>query len=308
MSIIVLLLVFTFIGAEVANQVPTLGGQFREGIAQIENWLQDGPLHWDAARIEQLSQEARTWIAENQTNSPSAIGGAERVAEGVTALFLALFTSIFFLAGGERILGLVALAGVKRQRPRVDGAGHVAWTTFARLHPGHRGGGSGDQRGPSWPSGSRCCGCRCRSRWRCWCSSGPSCPIIGAPIAMIAAAVVALAAQGPLVALGGGRDDRADRPVRGPCAAALVMAKAVSIHPRPSRSALPQVPCWRASSGTVVAVPLVSVVTRWGDSGCRRRPDSPTGHHHRPGPTGTGAGQGNRRSGRPPRRAAGRCC
>ncbi|TXH45700.1 MAG: AI-2E family transporter [Actinobacteria bacterium] len=292
MSIIVLLLVFTFIGAEVANQVPTLGGQFREGIAQIENWLQDGPLHWDAARIEQLSQEARTWIAENQSKlAESAIGGAGRVAEGVTALFLALFTSIFFLAGGERIWGWLLSLVSKRQRPRVDGAGHVAWTTFA-----------GYTRGIVVVAGTNAVlvaigltvlRVPLSVPLALLVFFGSFIPIIGAPIAMIVAAVVALAAQGPLVALGVVVMIALIGQFEGHVLQPLVMAKAVSIHPLAVALSVAAGTVLAGIVGAVVAVPLVSVVYSVGRFWVQTTPRQP----NRPpppalDPTGTGAGQG----------------
>ena len=62
----------------------------------------------------------------------------------------------------------------------------------------------------------------------------------------------------------------------------LVMAKAVSIHPLAVAPSVAAGTVLAGIVGAVVAVPLVSVVYSVGRFWCRRRPDSPTGHHRPP--------------------------
>lgn len=294
-AIVVVLGIFTFIGAEVAGQLPTLTGQFRNGIGEIEQWLQDGPLHWDAARIETYANEVRDWIESNQaTLAERAIGGAGTLAEGLTALFLALFSAIFFLAGGERIWDWLLTLVSRRQRPRVDGAGLVAWGTFA-----------GYTRGIVIVAGSNALlvaigltilRVPLSVPLALLVFFGSFIPIIGAPIAMVIAAIVALAAQGPLTALGVIVMVALIGQFEGHVLQPLVMAKAVSIHPLAVALSVAAGTVLAGIVGAVVAVPVVSViyaVSRFWVRTTPRQPVRAADENARPSdPTGTGAAGG----------------
>lgn len=291
-SIFAILGVFTFIGAEVAGQIPTLSGQFRSGIDEIEGWLRDGPLHWDAARIETYTEELRRWIEANQaTLAERAIGGAGTVAEGMTAVILAIFTSIFFLAGGERIWDWILSLVSRRQRPRVDGAGLVAWGTFA-----------GYTRGIVIVAatnavlvaiGLTVLRVPLSVPLALLVFFGSFIPIIGAPIAMIIAAIVALAAQGPLTALGVIVLIALIGQFEGHVLQPLVMAKAVSIHPLAVALSVAAGTVLAGIVGAVIAVPVVSVVYAVGRFWVRTTPRQPNrAEAPTADPTGTGAAGG----------------
>lgn len=287
-SILVIIGVLTFIGAQVAGQIPTLGVQFRDGLSQIETWLHDGPLQLDSDRIAEYVQELRQWITDNQSNlATKAIGGAGTFFEAVTGLFLALFASIFFLAGGDRIWGWVLSMVVKRQRPRVDGAGHVAWTTFA-----------GYTRGIVIVAGSNALlvgigltilRVPLSVPLALLVFFGSFIPIVGAPIAMVIAAIVALAAQGPLVALGVIIMIALIGQFEGHVLQPLVMARAVSIHPLAVALSVAAGTVLAGIVGAVVAVPVVSVVYAVGRFWVQTTPRYPTPRGEPPAdPTGTG--------------------
>mgnify|MGYP003584375350 CR=1 FL=1 len=291
-SITVILGVFTFIGAEVAGQLPTLSAKFRSGIQEIEDWLQDGPLHWDASRIETYAEELRNWVDANQaTLAERAIGGAGTVAEVLTAFILAIFTSIFFLAGGERIWDWLLSLVSRRQRPRVDGAGMVAWGTFA-----------GYTRGIVIVAGTNAVLVAIGLTILRVPLSVPLAllvffasfiPIVGAPIAMIVAAIVALAAQGPLTALGVIVMIALIGQFEGHVLQPLVMAKAVSIHPLAVALAVAAGTVLAGIVGAVIAVPVVSVIYAVGRFWVHTTPRQP-GRGDAPAidPTGTGAAGG----------------
>ena len=287
-TILVISSVFTFIGAEVAGQVPTLSVQFRDGLAQIEQWLQDGPLHLDSDTISTYLQELRQWISDNQSDLASrAIGGAGTVFEGMTAMFLALFASIFFLAGGERIWDWLLAMVPKRQRPRADGAGLVAWTTFA-----------GYTRGIVIVAGTNAVlvaiglavlRVPLAVPLALLVFFGSFIPIIGAPIAMVIAAIVALAADGPLVALGVIVMIALIGQFEGHVLQPLVMARAVSIHPLAVALAVASGTVLAGIIGAVVAVPVVSVIYAVSRFWVQTTPRLPRPDEEEVDPTGMGA-------------------
>lgn len=280
--------VLTFIGAQLVEQLPTIGDEFRDGIDQIDRWLQEGPLGWDADRIQGYVDDFRNWINSNQGNlAEGVIGSAATVAEVITGLFLAIFSAIFFLAGGEKIWSWFLSLVPQRQRPRVDGAGHVAWTTL-----------SGYTRGIVIIAASNALFVAIGlSLLRVPLSIplsllvffGSFIPIIGAPIAMIIAAVVALAAQGPLVALGVVGMIALIGQFEGHVLQPLVMAKAVSIHPLAVALSVAAGTVLAGIIGALIAVPVVSVVYAvskfWVQTTPRVRPREPGAVD----PTGTGA-------------------
>lgn len=291
LSIVAVLGVFTFIGTEVANQVPTLSVKFRDGISQIEMWLREGPLHWDAERIETYTDDFRNWIADNQTGlAERAIGGAGTVAEILTALALALFSAVFFMAGGERIWDWLLSLVPRRQRPRVDGAGLVAWGTFA-----------GYTRGIVVVAatnavlvaiGLTVLRVPLSVPLALLVFFGSFIPIVGAPIAMIIAAIVALAAQGPLIALGVIVLIALIGQFEGHVLQPLVMAKAVNIHPLAVALSVVAGTVLAGIVGAIIAVPVVSVFYAVGKFWVRTTPrqiQRPEALAPPLDPTGTGA-------------------
>ncbi len=294
LSLAVVLGIFTFIGAEVANQAPTLSVKFRDGIGEIEQWLREGPLHWDAERIEAYTDEIRAWLANNQaTLAEQAIGGAGTVAEGLTGLALALFSSVFFLLGGERIWDWLLSLVPRRQRPRVDGAGLVAWGTFA-----------GYTRGIVVVAatnavlvaiGLTILRVPLSVPLALLVFFGSFIPIIGAPIAMGIAAIVALAAQGPLTALGVIVLIALIGQFEGHVLQPLVMAKAVNIHPLAVALSVVAGTVLAGIVGAIVAVPVVSVFYAVGRFWVRTTPRQLKRPESQPpplDPTGTGAASG----------------
>jgi putative heme transporter len=251
--------VLTFIGSQVAGQIPTLADEFRNGLQQIYDWLQNGPLKWDADRIEELINEGRQWITDNQSAfAQNLIGSAGTFAEAITGAFLALFAAIFFLSGGDRIWKWLLSLTPRRQRPRVDGAGHVAWNTL-----------SGYTRGIVVVAASNALFVAIGlSLLRVPLAIplsllvffGSFIPIIGAPIAMLIAAVVALASQGPFVALGVVVMIALIGQFEGHVMQPLVMARAVSIHPLAVALSVAAGTVLAGIVGAIIAVPVVSVV------------------------------------------------
>lgn len=284
--------VLTFIGTQVAGQLPTLADEFRDGLQQIYDWLQNGPLGLDADRIEELINDVRQWITNNQTTfAESLIGSAGTFAEAITGLFLAVFASIFFLSGGDRIWGWLLSLTPRRQRPRVDGAGHVAWNTL-----------SGYTRGIVVVAASNALFVAIGlSLLRVPLAIplsllvffGSFIPIIGAPIAMLIAAVVALAAQGPFVALGVIVMIALIGQFEGHVLQPLVMAKAVSIHPLAVALSVASGTLLAGIVGAIIAVPVVSVVYAVGRFWVQTTPRARSSRDKEQlvsDPTGTGAG------------------
>jgi predicted PurR-regulated permease PerM len=279
--------VFVFIGSQVAGQWEGLSQEFREGIDQILQWLEDGPLHLTSDAISEYIDAARTWIADNQSDLANrAVDASGTLVEVFTGFALAVFASVFFLLGGRQIWEWIVGLFPMRQRGRIDGVGQVAWGSFA-----------GYTRGIVIVAsvnavlvliGLLVLSVPLAFPLALLVFLFSFIPLIGAPIATAIAAVVALAARGPLIAVAvivlivliGQFEGHVLQP--------LVMSKAVHLHPLAVGLAVACGTVLAGIVGAVVAVPLVAVlyssIRFWVNTGSRAGFSPPPAD-----PTGTGA-------------------
>jgi predicted PurR-regulated permease PerM len=279
--------VFVFIGAQVAGQWEGLVEQFRVGTDEILRWLENGPLHLTTDAISEYVNAVRTWITEHQSDLAStAIGASGTLVEFFTGFALAVFASVFFLLGGREIWTWMVGLFPQRQRGRIDGVGQVAWGSFA-----------GYTRGIVIVAfvnavlvlfGLLVLSVPLAFPLALLVFLFSFIPLIGAPIATAIAAVVALAARGPLIALAvivlivlvGQFEGHVLQP--------LVMSKAVNLHPLAVGLAVASGTVLAGIVGAVIAVPLVAVlyssIRFWVNTGSRSGFTPPPAD-----PTGTGA-------------------
>lgn len=280
--------VFVFIGTQVASEWQGLAVQFRVGLDEILRWMEQGPLHLTSDAITQWVNAARTWITEHQSDLAStAIGASGTIVEFFTGFALAIFASVFFLLGGREIWTWLVGLFPQRQRGRIDGVGQVAWGSFA-----------GYTRGIVVVAfvnavlvliGLLVLRVPLAFPLALLVFLFSFIPLIGAPIATAIAAIVALAARGPWIALAvivlivivGQFEGHVLQP--------LVMSKAVHLHPLVVGISVACGTVVAGIVGAVIAVPLVAVlyssIRFWANTGSRAQftPPPPTD------PTGTGA-------------------
>ena len=262
--------VFTFIAGSVAGQSSALTAQFGNGVTEIERWLREGPFHVSSAQFSAGAEQARKWLSEHSgTLVGRALGQATAAFEVLTGLALAIFCSIFFISGGDRMWAWVVAQSPPTARDRLDRAGRVGWGTFA-----------GYTRGIVIVAGTNATlVCVALLVLRVPLALPLSLlvffatfiPIIGAPLALAVATVVALAGRGPLVALLVLVLVVVIGQIEGHILQPLVMSRAVSIHPV---AVVISVACGTVLAGIVgaiVAVPLVSVT--WAVTRTLRTPD-----------------------------------
>lgn len=262
LGLVVLLLVLggivAFIAGSVSGQWASLASQFGSGIGEIQNWLEGPPFNIDSQDFNQWFENARQWIVDNRGNlAAGAVGSAGRVLEIVAVLALAVFCAVCFLAGGGGIWQWALRALPQPTRARVDGAGLVAWRSFA-----------GYTRGIIIVAA-------CNAVFVCVLLLilgvplafplslivffGTFIPLIGAPIAMFIAVIVALAAKGPVIALVVLLGIALLGQLEGHVLQPLVMSKAVNIHPLAVALSVAAGTILAGLFGAVIAVPVVSV-------------------------------------------------
>jgi len=110
---------------------PELQRQAGGGLRELRDQLARGPLHLSADRLAELIDRA---TANLRGSSGTLVSGALQVTSTaghlVTGFFLVLFSSYFFLSGGREIWGWLVSLFPREARDRVDGAGVRAWETL----------------------------------------------------------------------------------------------------------------------------------------------------------------------------------
>lgn len=127
----------TLIGQQVASQFDELREDVVTGIDQVEEWLRDGPLN--------LTQSQLTSAVDSIQETVQGEGGGEVVSRAaqlgatvgqvLTGLFVVLFASFFFCAQGSRVWAWVVALFPRTARDSLDVSGRVAWvslTAFVR--------------------------------------------------------------------------------------------------------------------------------------------------------------------------------
>ena len=260
--------IFTFVADSVAGQTTKLSNQFVSGLNEIERSLAGAPFHLQAVDLTQAGQQIRGWVTRNGGSlAGQALGGASVAAEVLTGLALAVFCSVFFLNSGTRIWDwLLTQIGGNR---RWDRAARAGWATFA-----------GYTRGIviiAATNAALVCVALLILQvplalpLAMLTFFATFIPLIGAPIALFVATLVALAARGPLVALLVLALIVIIGQIEGHLLQPLVMSRAVNIHPLAVALSVACGTVLYGVIGAVVAVPLVAVTwTVW--STLRTRP------------------------------------
>jgi predicted PurR-regulated permease PerM len=263
--------IFTFVADSVAGQTTKLSAQFTDGLNDIERSLAAAPLHIRAVDLTQLGQQTRAWVTQNGGSlAGRALGGAGVAAEVFTGLALAVFCSVFFLNSGSRIWDwLLRQAGGNSRR--WDVAARAGWATFA-----------GYTRGIviiAATNAALVCVALLVLRvplalpLALLTFFATFIPLIGAPIALFVATLVALAARGPLIALLVLALIVIIGQIEGHLLQPLVMSRAVNIHPLAVALSVACGTVLYGVIGAVVAVPLVAVTwTVWSTLRRQSRP------------------------------------
>lgn len=259
-GIVFFLGLLTYVGYSIANQWTDLTKQFSDGISQITDFLENGPLPFQITneQIAEWISNGQQWVQEHAGDLASqAAAGAGSVVEVFTALALAIFCTVFFLARGREMWTWFLNQLPSRVRDSWKTAGGAGWYTF-----------SGYTRGTVIIAVTDgILAFILLSVLRVPLSAplavlvfiGAFIPLIGAPLAMVIAMIVALAANGLLSAAIVGIGIALIGQFEGHILQPIVMGKQVSIHPVVIALAVTAGTLTAGILGAVISVPLVAV-------------------------------------------------
>jgi predicted PurR-regulated permease PerM len=121
----------TLIGQQISTGFSDLQTEAIGGWHEVQRQLAASPLHLTSQQIGQFVDQAAAGV---RGNSNRVVTGAVQVgstaAEIATGFFIVLFSTYFFLSGGDRIWSWAVRLFPRTARERVDGAGVRAWSTL----------------------------------------------------------------------------------------------------------------------------------------------------------------------------------
>lgn len=269
-----IIVILTIVIRSTISEGPKLVQSLQSGFADLQDWLQKGPLGLTDDSVQKLITEAQGW---GTTFAKGVLGEAVGVLGSLGTLIIAgsvfLFGVIFFLLTPNQIWSWLINWMPKSIQPEVDTSGRIAWTAI-----------SGYTRGivvialadatlvfigltvlqvPLAPALSAVV------------FLGAFIPVIGAPIATFFAAVVALAERGPVIAVlvilltvvVGSFDGDVLQP--------LVMGKAVNLHPLAIVFVIAAGSIALGIVGALIAVPIAGAIYGIAKYFTGRDPDHP---------------------------------
>lgn len=268
----------TYVITSVVGQWDRLARQFEDGVGTILDFLENGPLPWHITQdevydwVNDLISQATRYV---QSNAGDLVGqvlsNAGAVALTFTIFALSLFLTIFFLSSGTKMWLWFLNQLPAHNRYNVHRAAGAGWYTF-----------SGYARGTMIVATADgimafvlllIVGVPLAAPLAVLVFVGAFIPLIGAPLAMIVAAVVALATGGFVKALIVTVGVALIGQIEGHILEPLVMGKQVSLHPVVVALGVTAGTFLGGLLGAIIAIPLLAVI--WAVFSTLRTPDPP---------------------------------
>lgn len=277
-SVLLVAGLLTYVISSVAGQWADLAGEFGEGLEQILEFLESGPLpfHITEAEVYQLFDtwvsQAQDYLQENAGDlAGQVLDNAGTVALVFMVIALSIFVTVFFLASGKQMWRWFLNQLPARRREKMHLAAGAGWYTF-----------SGYARGTMIIASAdgvmafvllTIVGVPLAAPLAVLVFIGAFIPLIGAPAAMIIAAVVALAANGFIPALIVTIGIALIGQVEGHVLQPLIMGRQMSLHPVVVGLGVTAGTFLAGLLGAVIAIPILAVA--WKVYATLHEPDPP---------------------------------
>lgn len=247
----------TLVGQQIIDGFSDLSEQVVRGLQQIETWLRTGPLNLSDAQFTSLLEQAQDAVtSSNEQIVSSATTLGTTLGHIVAGFFIVLFSLFFFLYDGGRIWTFLTRLFPRSARERVDSSGRVAWTTLTAFVRATVVVAFVDAVGIllvavvlgvplAFPIGVLV-------------FLGAFVPIVGALVSGFVAVIVALVAQGPVVALLMLGGVLLVQQVESHVLQPFLLGRAVAVHPLAVILAVAAGVLAAGVVGALVAVPVVA--------------------------------------------------
>ena len=196
----VIALLLTFVSNQIVNGFSDLSDSLVDGVGQVRDWLRTGPLNLTDADLQGALGSVQERLGSSDTNVVGTLTSlGTTVGHVVAGFFIVLFASYFFLADGDRIWGWMVRLFPRHARGRVDGSGRVAWGSLTQFVRATIMIAATDALGIAiWAAVLRV---PLVFAIAVLVFLGAFVPLVGATVSGTVAVLVALVAQGPVVAL-----------------------------------------------------------------------------------------------------------
>ena len=262
--------IIVFAGLAVAVAYPTsremdeLGSSVREGSQQVLEWLGEGPLDLSQEEIDGYIEDASKTLRENQNSIVSGVvSGARLVAEAIAGLLLTLVLTFFFLKDGPIIAGWLERLVPRTNRDHAREIGRRSWATIGAY-----------LRGTAVVAFVDAVliglllmilGVPLVVPLALLTFIGGFFPLIGATLAGVVAALVALVTEGAFDALIVGAGILVIQQVEGDVLQPVIMGRAVRLHPVAILLALTAGAIIAGVIGAFLAVPIAAMASSAGN-------------------------------------------
>jgi predicted PurR-regulated permease PerM len=260
-GLLLVALLLTFVGQQVATGATDLADSVVAGIGRIREWLEEGPLKVSDSQLDGYLLEVQRAIAESTREG----GVLTQIGEVGTALghvvagfFIVLFATYFFIADGDRIWAWTVRLAPRAARGKVDSSGRVAWRSLTQFVRATVLVAAVDAIGIMIVAAVL--GVPFVLAIGVLVFLGAFIPMVGATIAGTVAVLVALVDQGPLTALLMLGGVIAVQQIEGHVLQPFLMGRFVSVHPLGVIVAIGCGVLLAGIAGALVAVPLASAV------------------------------------------------
>jgi len=130
-------LIITFIGLQTASQWEGIAAAFNQGVADLQTWLREGPFQVTDAQLTSLYQSVEDFV--RQSGGDIALGvlsGVGSVLGVFTALAAALFILVFLLIQPHVLFGWFVAWMPVRNREVIAQSVRIAWNGFSQYSQG----------------------------------------------------------------------------------------------------------------------------------------------------------------------------
>ena len=246
------------VGPSLGDQFAQVGSDLDRGVADVERWLVDGPL---GLTPEQIERYVGTVVDYARTNSKSistgVVAGTALALEAVAGALLALVLAFFFLKDGDRFTTWSTRQFAESNRATACAVGRRVWATLGSYVRGIMVVGLVDASVIG--VGLVVIGVPVAVPLAVLTFLGAFFPLVGASVAGLIAALVALVTGGPGDALVVIALVVAVQQIEGHVLAPVVMGRALQLHPVVVIVALTTGAVFAGLLGAFLAVPLTAM-------------------------------------------------
>ncbi|MFW2381162.1 MAG: AI-2E family transporter [Acidimicrobiales bacterium] len=229
-ALLLLTMAASFVVGQVVSEAPEIRDRATEAVDDFSKRLQEPPFNIDSERLDNLDEEIGDWVTDSGVlNADVAADVGGFATNAFSGLFIALTMLFFICKDGDRFpLYLTALVGRERGE-RLNRVGGEIWSTTSSYLRGV--GLTGLVDGVMIGIALAVLGVPLYVPLALLTFLGAFIPVVGATLAGILAAAVALATKGPTTALIVVGVVLAVQQIEGNLLAPLLLGRAVQLHP-----------------------------------------------------------------------------